>query len=60
MERYLRKDSDMFGDWEVEVVHNRSHVFFCSWNAYELPRDKELSEQQLKPGGLFSLETMPH
>lgn len=44
---------------EVEIVHNRSHAFFCSCNAYELPRDKELSEQQLKPGDFLSLETSP-
>lgn len=60
IERYLRKDSDMIGDQEVEIVHNRSRVFFCSCNAYELPRDKELSEQQLKPGDFLSLEMIPH
>lgn len=49
----------MIGDREVEIVHNRSQAFFCSCNADELPRDKELSEQQLKPGDFLSLETGP-
>lgn len=48
------------GTGGFEIVHNRSHAFFCSWSAYELPRDKELSEQQLKPGDFLSLETIPH
>lgn len=28
----------------------------CSWNPYELPNDKELNEQELKPGHFLHLE----
>lgn len=34
----------------------------CSWNQYELPKDKdkELNEQELKPGHFLSLEKKYH
>ena len=32
----------------------------CSWNQYELPKDKELNEQELKPGHFLSLERKSH
>lgn len=35
-------------------------ISFCSWNPYELLKDKELNEQELKQGHVLSLEKISH
>lgn len=35
-------------------------ISFCSWNPYELLKDKELNKQELKTGHVLSLEKILH